>query len=578
MPLLPAAGDRQFFSLNGRPVDLPRFAKALNEAFRVLSSQAGADARPSAVLDLALPTDAYDINLAPNKRQVALHGENALLARFKEVRQGVAHRADRGQAPHHGPDGERCIPPASSSIPHCTSDAGSCPCAQALQALWEPSRHTFAVNGAGKSTPGPGGGLPFVKRQRLVSPPSSQGDEEGAEEGDECGSDEEGGDESGGNKDERPDHPGPTPRTMAFDAAGPAPGLSSFAMPGSRAGGSARSRAGSDARARTGDDPRDAPGPKGTVPLAAFGFLPSAAPTAAGHGGTTRTVHGPASVRDNAARKRSAEATGEAAMLRETPSKSPASDGEARSESPGLEEAEVVYDIAQRPTSSGERMADISQPAQELDLAEPPEPDAAGHKTDLSLTPPGEDEAVVLDEAEGKEGKADGELEAEDTVRTPTPPVGRQAGPLKMHVDLESLRRRSEEARRRSRTGDGAGEGARFRAATLQRCAAAGASEAKTDSADPAAGEPWEDGRASRAAAERDVLLCVRVEGASARSGLIFGGRPEPVATAPSGKHPTPRRPCKPHPPHTKTFQTESWSVSLTRQTLRACTSWVSSI
>lgn len=67
-------------------MDLPRFAKALNEAFRSLSSQASADARPSAVLDLVLPTDAYDINLAPNKRQVALHGENALLARFKEVR------------------------------------------------------------------------------------------------------------------------------------------------------------------------------------------------------------------------------------------------------------------------------------------------------------------------------------------------------------------------------------------------------------------------------------------------------------------------------------------------------------
>ncbi|KFM24407.1 Mismatch repair endonuclease PMS2 [Auxenochlorella protothecoides] len=240
-------GERQFFSLNGRPVDLPRFAKALNEAFRSLSSQASADARPSAVLDLALPTDAYDINLAPNKRQVALHGENALLARFKE----------------------------------------------ALQALWEPSRHTFAVNGAGKSVPGPlTSGLHAVKRQRLsLTPPSQDSQGLGA--------------------------------------------------------------ADTDGDLSEGDDPQ-------------------------------------------------------------------------------------------------------------VEMAEQ---DTAAQET----------------------GGVKGGSEDEEVPPVFTPPLSRQAGPLKMRVDLEALRRRSEEARRQSGHREDTGKKARFRAATLQRCAVAAASDAGTDTADPAA-------------------------------------------------------------------------------------------
>lgn len=44
-------GDRQFFFLNGRPVDLPKAAKALNDTYRSLSSPAAASSKPMAVVD-----------------------------------------------------------------------------------------------------------------------------------------------------------------------------------------------------------------------------------------------------------------------------------------------------------------------------------------------------------------------------------------------------------------------------------------------------------------------------------------------------------------------------------------------
>ncbi|PRW39172.1 mismatch repair endonuclease PMS2 [Chlorella sorokiniana] len=97
-----AAGDRQFFFLNGRPVDLPKATKALNECYRSLSSPAAAASKPMAVVDFRLPPDTFDVNVTPDKRKVFLHAEKKVLAAFTE----------------------------------------------GLQALWEPSRNTYAVNDA----------------------------------------------------------------------------------------------------------------------------------------------------------------------------------------------------------------------------------------------------------------------------------------------------------------------------------------------------------------------------------------------------------------------------------------------
>ena len=75
-----SSGDRQFLYVNGRPVDLPRVAKALNEVYRSFNQAQF----PAAVLDLQLPPDSYDVNVTPDKRKLLLHDEDALLSALRE--------------------------------------------------------------------------------------------------------------------------------------------------------------------------------------------------------------------------------------------------------------------------------------------------------------------------------------------------------------------------------------------------------------------------------------------------------------------------------------------------------------
>ena len=79
-----AGGDRQFFYVNGRPVDLPKATKALNETYRAQFSVAITRA-PFAVLDFRLPTNAYDVNVTPDKREVLLHSEKEIMAELRRV-------------------------------------------------------------------------------------------------------------------------------------------------------------------------------------------------------------------------------------------------------------------------------------------------------------------------------------------------------------------------------------------------------------------------------------------------------------------------------------------------------------
>ena len=77
------AGDRQFFFVNGRPVDLPKAARVCNETYRQYNQTTSGTPFPCVVLDLRLPTDAYDVNVTPDKRKVLLHGESKVLAGFR---------------------------------------------------------------------------------------------------------------------------------------------------------------------------------------------------------------------------------------------------------------------------------------------------------------------------------------------------------------------------------------------------------------------------------------------------------------------------------------------------------------
>lgn len=73
--------DRQFIFLNGRPVDMPRLVKALNETWRKYEMKQ----KPAFVLDIIVDRATVDVNLAPNKREVLIESEDVLVEMLKET-------------------------------------------------------------------------------------------------------------------------------------------------------------------------------------------------------------------------------------------------------------------------------------------------------------------------------------------------------------------------------------------------------------------------------------------------------------------------------------------------------------
>lgn len=73
--------DRQFTFCNGRPVDLPRFAKVLNEVWRRYEMKQ----KPAFVLDIVVPVGYFDVNLTPDKREVLIVQEAVILDKLREV-------------------------------------------------------------------------------------------------------------------------------------------------------------------------------------------------------------------------------------------------------------------------------------------------------------------------------------------------------------------------------------------------------------------------------------------------------------------------------------------------------------
>ena len=72
--------DRQMFFVNSRPCNLPQVAKAFNEVYRSYNVTQS----PFVFADIQLDTEAYDVNVSPDKRTIMLHDQTVLLESIKE--------------------------------------------------------------------------------------------------------------------------------------------------------------------------------------------------------------------------------------------------------------------------------------------------------------------------------------------------------------------------------------------------------------------------------------------------------------------------------------------------------------
>ncbi|KAJ9636891.1 ATP-binding mismatch repair protein [Coniosporium tulheliwenetii] len=73
--------DRQMFFVNSRPCGLPQVAKTFNEVYKSYNTTQS----PFIFANLKMDTNAYDVNVSPDKRTILLHDQTALLESLKEA-------------------------------------------------------------------------------------------------------------------------------------------------------------------------------------------------------------------------------------------------------------------------------------------------------------------------------------------------------------------------------------------------------------------------------------------------------------------------------------------------------------
>jgi DNA mismatch repair protein PMS2 len=88
------AYDWQYFSINGRPVELPRVSRILGDAWR---SVEGVKKRPACVLCFTLPKAMFDVNLSPNKREVMLTNEDEICRLIQDSVRQLWEQQTHGQ-------------------------------------------------------------------------------------------------------------------------------------------------------------------------------------------------------------------------------------------------------------------------------------------------------------------------------------------------------------------------------------------------------------------------------------------------------------------------------------------------
>ncbi|KAF2450251.1 DNA mismatch repair protein-like protein pms1 [Karstenula rhodostoma CBS 690.94] len=73
--------DRQMFFVNSRPCHLPQVKRAFNEVYKSYNTSQS----PFVFADIQLDTNAYDVNVSPDKRTIMLHDQAALLESLRDA-------------------------------------------------------------------------------------------------------------------------------------------------------------------------------------------------------------------------------------------------------------------------------------------------------------------------------------------------------------------------------------------------------------------------------------------------------------------------------------------------------------
>ncbi|KAJ3282829.1 Mismatch repair endonuclease pms2 [Borealophlyctis nickersoniae] len=73
------SADRQYYYINKRPCDLPKISKAVNETYREIHSHQ----YPIVIFNFIIDTEAYDVNVTPDKRTILLHNEKIIIEALK---------------------------------------------------------------------------------------------------------------------------------------------------------------------------------------------------------------------------------------------------------------------------------------------------------------------------------------------------------------------------------------------------------------------------------------------------------------------------------------------------------------
>ena len=83
--------DRQMFFVNGRPCGLPQVAKAMNEVYKSFNVSQS----PFIFADFQMDTNAYDVNVSPDKRTILLHNATGLIEKLRESLTALFERQDQ---------------------------------------------------------------------------------------------------------------------------------------------------------------------------------------------------------------------------------------------------------------------------------------------------------------------------------------------------------------------------------------------------------------------------------------------------------------------------------------------------